>query len=625
MPDEQNQQQEQNFETLFSELIYNITMATWSRKSDALDKVLKSPEFDLVLHNWLGCEEVLFFFYNPTTKVLEHFHQALKSGLTLPGKKLAHRENNTGIDLPPFVEKIEKESESDELFGDDPGPEDFESTPLLLIKNLRSEKPRRSKSEEAHDMIVVRRGENATFSFEYSILKYLSEKKIQTIGEAVQNIQMDPGRVGIECWQRVFGEIIDIESPLQIHNEDRESSRWFLARMVDWLRDVLKLGESKKSEYKYLERNEVDQNWFIRDADNLRELLNDQRNLIPKKILGDITESIILNCVAEENFEQKVSIETTEFKSRTRIKPRLHFQQDSKNLVALILDVPNDDKDDEELQSVPFLLGKFHERTIIEENYQKIRTILSSIAVRDIFKYTIQRQSLQAEKLTNTKSLFEVINQVGWIHEIKSPIGKIQAYSNNISDEKLKQDFIGWSRKAIDNIDQIRHLNSSIGTKPRLFIFFRCFSEVWKTVKAKLLNDFINKGDLSIEEIFSSSAGSVWINKPALSLILENIIANALEAMDQAKVENPKLIIRLEYSDSRWAKIMIQNNGALIPKKTVKHLFDNPVKSSKSDGQGIGLYLCNYLAQLNDGRIKYEDKDGLATFIIKYPLRSYSE
>lgn len=90
----------------------------------------------------------------------------------------------------------------------------------------------------------------------------------------------------------------------------------------------------------------------------------------------------------------------------------------------------------------------------------------------------------------------------------------------------------------------------------------------------------------------------VNISRPLVEWVLENLIKNAVDAM-----EGDGSITITTFSENRFACIDVADTGKGIPRKRQKTIF-NPGYTTKKRGWGLGLTLAKRIVeQYHDGRI----------------------
>jgi two-component system NtrC family sensor kinase len=113
------------------------------------------------------------------------------------------------------------------------------------------------------------------------------------------------------------------------------------------------------------------------------------------------------------------------------------------------------------------------------------------------------------------------------------------------------------------------------------------------------------------------NAPVVYGNRVELEQVFINLFANARDAL--ATTVNPKITVVLTQSADKRLIITFSDNGEGISKDNLKRVFDS-LFSTKTEGTGLGLWLCYSVIQQMNGTIKVESDlgDG-TTFTICLP------
>lgn len=105
----------------------------------------------------------------------------------------------------------------------------------------------------------------------------------------------------------------------------------------------------------------------------------------------------------------------------------------------------------------------------------------------------------------------------------------------------------------------------------------------------------------------------------ALFQLISNLVTNALEAAREAE-QSPTVFIRLE-RDGNWGRLVVQDNGRGIPPDVQERLFKSPV-TNKRDGIGLGLLVCQLVAEQHGGQLAWSRHHGLTEFVFRFPVEN---
>ncbi|MBX2865329.1 MAG: GHKL domain-containing protein [Leptolyngbyaceae cyanobacterium MAG.088] len=107
-----------------------------------------------------------------------------------------------------------------------------------------------------------------------------------------------------------------------------------------------------------------------------------------------------------------------------------------------------------------------------------------------------------------------------------------------------------------------------------------------------------------------------------INQVFMNILSNAIDALKEAKIEEPKIDIAT-HCDNHRATITIADNGPGIPANIQEKIFD-PFFSTKPVGKGTGLGMAlsyQIIVEKHHGQLLYDAAGPGATFIIHLPLK----
>ena len=108
----------------------------------------------------------------------------------------------------------------------------------------------------------------------------------------------------------------------------------------------------------------------------------------------------------------------------------------------------------------------------------------------------------------------------------------------------------------------------------------------------------------------------VYTNSGELQQVLINLINNAIDELEIAKITNGKILIFTKQVD-RFVRIYVQDNGRGVPKDKEKTIFEL-LHTDKDGGSGIGLWLSQSIITRWNGKLWYESApQGGSIFIVE--------
>jgi len=118
-----------------------------------------------------------------------------------------------------------------------------------------------------------------------------------------------------------------------------------------------------------------------------------------------------------------------------------------------------------------------------------------------------------------------------------------------------------------------------------------------------------------VDEIFIST----YINE--LIQVLLNIVNNAVDALLEDDIKNPKIYIKAQVTASDSVIVKISDNAKGISSENMEHLFEPYFSTKGKNGTGLGLYMSQMIMQKQFGTIieVQSSKDG-SIFKVEIPI-----
>lgn len=109
------------------------------------------------------------------------------------------------------------------------------------------------------------------------------------------------------------------------------------------------------------------------------------------------------------------------------------------------------------------------------------------------------------------------------------------------------------------------------------------------------------------------------IDPVEIEQVIHNLIRNAADAVEQAGRADGRVVVSLKGAGANY-EITVSDNGVGIPADILPRLFE-PFFSSKPDGMGLGLSLCESIVERFDGSVFAENGAGAgAVFTVRLPM-----
>ncbi|MEO7391737.1 MAG: ATP-binding protein [Ramlibacter sp.] len=140
-----------------------------------------------------------------------------------------------------------------------------------------------------------------------------------------------------------------------------------------------------------------------------------------------------------------------------------------------------------------------------------------------------------------------------------------------------------------------------------------------------LVNLQARKLGVRIEIRLKAGLPPVLCDRTMVEQVLLNLARNAMQAMDQAGVAQPSVVIEVrragppqQASGKNWLELCVTDVGPGIPPQVRQQLF-TPFFTTKAEGMGLGLSLCRTVVEQHGGFLAFEPNRPQGT-IFKFTL-----
>jgi len=215
-------------------------------------------------------------------------------------------------------------------------------------------------------------------------------------------------------------------------------------------------------------------------------------------------------------------------------------------------------------------------------------------------------------------------------HELKTPLTLILSPIEDLlqkDKENKKLSLIHKSAVRLNElINQLMEFRKSEAQNKQLSVRKEDISRILREIvlKYKELN---NNNELSIE-FFSETSVNLFLDREVLTIIMDNLISNALKNTPRGKII---VIVREIRSDNfRTMEIEVLDTGIGIPEDALDKIFNRYYQVKRENhvsGTGIGLALVKNLVKLHKATIEVKSKlyEGTSFFIRFNTNESYPE
>ena len=213
--------------------------------------------------------------------------------------------------------------------------------------------------------------------------------------------------------------------------------------------------------------------------------------------------------------------------------------------------------------------------------------------------------------ITRINSMFALSTSLS--HELNQPLTAITQYCDTavtaLSKSQLDNDIIiqsikGAHSQSMRAADIIKNARNFIGRRQSMYSTIKIDHLLNNTIQ--FIQHDLNKHNVKIELKANIDLPHIIFDQAQLQQVLLNLIRNSIEAMENQKNQKTILIECNSVQDS-MVEFFITDTGPGIHEGLLTDLM-SPCDSSKPNGLGMGLCICNFIITSNGGTF-WHDKD----------------
>jgi two-component system sensor histidine kinase HydH len=248
---------------------------------------------------------------------------------------------------------------------------------------------------------------------------------------------------------------------------------------------------------------------------------------------------------------------------------------------------------------------RLRERFVREEVEQQVQASLSR-----------ERRALEGEHARSLERLSASI-----AHEIRNPITAAKSLVQQMEEDPTASQNVEYARVALEELERVErsvsHLLRFARDEELRFTELRLADVVESALET--FRDRLARSGIALEKRLDGE-GALRGDAEKLRRVAINLLANAVESLEGARVPEPRIAVELgENLAGNEVWLRVSDNGPGIAPEVRKRLF-SPFATSKESGTGLGLALCQKVAQAHGGSIELEPRPGAgAAFLVTLP------
>ncbi|HEX8434991.1 sensor histidine kinase [Archangium sp.] len=237
-----------------------------------------------------------------------------------------------------------------------------------------------------------------------------------------------------------------------------------------------------------------------------------------------------------------------------------------------------------------------------------------------------QARVLQAERLAQVGRL-----AAGVAHEVRNPLAYIQANLRFLQEEWQQQaqgagsaDYTEALQETMQGVERIHQIVKDLTAMARHEAVME--DEVGRCELAPVIDESVRLASVRLKSLVKLAVEpppaelAVRAEPRRLGQVLLNLLLNAADAIEDAKVPEGRVALRVELA-ADWVRLVVEDNGPGIKAEHLARLF-TPFFTTKEAGKGtgLGLTLSRQYVESFGGVLRAENRpEGGARFIVALP------
>lgn len=217
-------------------------------------------------------------------------------------------------------------------------------------------------------------------------------------------------------------------------------------------------------------------------------------------------------------------------------------------------------------------------------------------------------------------------------HEINQPLAAAANYARACvtfarTNGATQEQMVDWMQKTVDQttraIDIVKRLGSFVKKDGGLRARMSINRTIEQVVSSSVPAIRTPSGDgvlIQLELKLDRTIPDIHADAVQLEQVLLNLVRNAIEAMQEAAIRPPRLVIQTT-QDSKQVTVAVTDNGPGISPENLRRLFD-PYFTTKATGMGLGLSISRSIVEDHQGKVEVDSSSAGTTFRFTLPKAS---
>jgi signal transduction histidine kinase len=240
----------------------------------------------------------------------------------------------------------------------------------------------------------------------------------------------------------------------------------------------------------------------------------------------------------------------------------------------------------------------------------EIQALVATLTLTGLYLgMMVDERERAAESLRQTLRLAAAGDMAGAIaHELNQPLTALSNYGQSALMLSSRGDAAQLPSVISRMLDEAQRASDVVR---RLRDFFRAGTTRLETLGAdeleaavrRIAQQLIGPRPVALEVLSDPDLPPLYVDRVQIELVIRNLLANAMEALDKGGGEDKRIRVRLERRDLDHLTVVVADSGPGLKADMLERVFE-PFVSGKPTGMGLGLAISRAIAEAHGGALE---------------------
>jgi two-component system sensor kinase FixL len=256
------------------------------------------------------------------------------------------------------------------------------------------------------------------------------------------------------------------------------------------------------------------------------------------------------------------------------------------------------------------VVAGIHAESMPDLPVPEIQALVAALTLTGLYLgMMVDERERAAESLRQTLRLAAAGDMAGAIaHELNQPLTALSNYGQSALMLLSRGDAAQLPAVIARMLDESQRASEVVR---RLRDFFRAGTTRLEPLQAaelegavrRIAQQIIGARPVALEVLSDPELPALYVDRMQIELVLRNLVANAVEALEKDGRPDKRIRVRLHSPDPQHVSVVIADSGPGLKADMLERVFE-PFVSGKPTGMGLGLAISRAIAEAHGGALE---------------------